>query len=62
MTRNEFFALVEADLRLRHVPFDAAELEAFVEDVWPLVEPGDEPARWAELRAMRLACKSRGNA
>jgi len=29
-------------------PFDAAELRAFVQDVWPLVEPGDSPERWAE--------------
>jgi hypothetical protein len=46
MTRDErsrlsFFRLVEADLRLRHVPFDAAELRALVREVWPLVEPGD---------------------
>jgi hypothetical protein len=43
-----FFRQVEADLRLRHVPFDQAELLEFVADVWPLVEPGDRPERWAE--------------
>jgi hypothetical protein len=48
MSKAEFFRLVEADLQLRHVPFDAAELHAFVEDVWGLVEPGDAPERWAE--------------
>jgi hypothetical protein len=35
-----FFRLVEDDLQQRHVGFDAAELEAFVTDVWPLVEAG----------------------
>ena len=44
-----FFALVEADLRLRHVPFDLAELRAFVADVFPLVAPDDLPGRWAEV-------------
>ena len=44
---------VEADLR--HVPFSAAELAAFVEAVWPLVEPHDTPARWAECFLVALA-------
>ena len=48
MSNSEFFRLVEADLRLRHVPFDAAELHEFTLDVWPLVEPGDTAERWAE--------------
>jgi hypothetical protein len=43
-----FLARVEADLRLRHVPFDPAELRAFVEDVFPLVAPNDLPGRQAE--------------
>jgi len=46
---DDFLALVEADLRLRHVPFDLAELRAFVEDVFPLVAPDDLPGRWAEV-------------
>ena len=44
----DFLARVEADLRLRHVPFDLAELRAFVADVFPLVAPDDLPQRWAE--------------
>jgi hypothetical protein len=48
MSKTEFFLSVEADLRLRHVPFDQGELRAFVRDVWPLVEAGDTPERWAE--------------
>jgi hypothetical protein len=48
MSEAEFFRLVEADLQLRHVPFDAAELQAFVEDVWDLARHEPEPARWDE--------------
>jgi hypothetical protein len=48
MTPADFFALVERDLHLRHVSFEAAELAAFLASVWPLVEPGDTPAYWAE--------------
>jgi hypothetical protein len=48
MSKSEFFLAVEADLRLRHVPFDRAELVEFIRNVWPLVEPDDTPAHWAE--------------
>jgi hypothetical protein len=47
LTPDDFLVLVETDLRLRHVPFDLAELRTFVADVWPLVEPGDTPETWA---------------
>ena len=49
LTPDDFLVLVEADLRLRHVPFDLAELRAFVADVFPLVAPDDLPGRWAEV-------------
>jgi len=52
---DDVLALVEADLRLRHVLFDAAELAAFVEAVYPLVEPGDTPELWAECFLVALA-------
>jgi len=48
MTQTDFLAAVERDLQLRHVPFDMADLAEFLESVWPLVEPGDTPERWAE--------------
>jgi hypothetical protein len=48
MSKTEFFLAVETDLRLRHVPFDQAELAAFLGSVWPLIEPGDAPERWAQ--------------
>jgi hypothetical protein len=44
MTSEDFLAWVEADLQLRHVPFDLAELQQFVEDIWPLIEPDDDPS------------------
>jgi hypothetical protein len=47
MSKAEFFRLVEADLR-RRVPFDAAELHAFVEDVWDLARHEPDAQRWAE--------------
>ena len=49
-----FFALVERDLQLRHVPFDKAELAAFLASVYPLVEPGDMPERWAQAFLVAL--------
>jgi len=52
--RRCFLHLLAYDLQLRHVPFDLAELRAFVEDVWPLVEPGDAPERWAEAFLVAL--------
>jgi hypothetical protein len=55
MSKTEFFPSVEADLRLRHVPFDKAELAAFLRSVWPLVEPSDRPEHWAEAFLVALA-------
>jgi hypothetical protein len=48
VSKTEFFLSFEADLRLRHVPFDKAELAKFLGSVWPLVEADDPPAKWAE--------------
>jgi hypothetical protein len=55
MSKAEFFLAVEADLQLRHAPFDKAELAEFLKSVWPLVEPGDGPERWAEAFLGALA-------
>ena len=55
MTPVDFFAAVERDLQLRHVPFCGAELAAFLASVWPLVEPGDTAAKWAEAFLVGLA-------
>ncbi len=58
MSQAEFFRLVEADLQLRHVPFDAAELREFIADVWPLVEANDLPATWADAFLASAADRS----
>ncbi len=47
-TRQEFFAAVERDLQLRHVPFDQAELRDFLDACWPMIEHGDTAEQWAE--------------
>jgi hypothetical protein len=46
MSKAEFFLAVEADLQLRHVPFDKAELVEFMRNVWP----------WSS----RATCRRRG--
>jgi hypothetical protein len=48
MSKTELFLSVEADLRLRHVPFDKRELAESLRSVWPLVEPDDPPECWVE--------------
>jgi hypothetical protein len=55
MPPESFFAAVERDLQLRHVPFDKAELASFLRSVYPLVEPEDSPERWAEAFLVALA-------
>jgi hypothetical protein len=56
MSQVEFFRLVEQDLRLRHVPFNAGELRTFLADVGPLVE--DLPAVWADRFLASTAARS----
>jgi hypothetical protein len=46
---EQFLALVLTELRLRHVPFDLAELQTSLAGVWPLVAPNDLPGRRAEM-------------
>jgi hypothetical protein len=48
MSPDDFLALVLADLRLRHVPFDHRRLQEFFDGMWPLVAPDDQPDRWAD--------------
>jgi len=55
--RRCFLHMLEYDLQLRHVPFDAAELAEFVADVWPLAR--HEPKVKAAVRE-REGQKGRG--
>jgi hypothetical protein len=48
MSKTEFFRLVEADLRLRHVGFDRRQLEEFCRSMYPLAFEGDDWAWWAD--------------
>jgi hypothetical protein len=44
MAPDDFLALVEADLQLRHVPFDRRQLEEFCRSMAPLAFAEDN---WA---------------
>jgi len=57
MTLPDFVTGLEMELRLRAVPFDRGELEAWARDVWPLAEDDPDVIRWAEafLAARRPA-------
>ena len=48
MTQADFIQNVEQELRLRGVHFKLADLQSFVEDVWPLVGEDPDPAHWAQ--------------
>lgn len=54
MTADEFFQHVRADLRLRHVPFDARQLEEFCRTMLPIADDDDNWAWWGDtfLEAM----------
>jgi hypothetical protein len=57
MTPADFLPLIEEDLRARCRPYDRAELLAFVEAAWPLIEDAPDVPRWAAafLEARRRA-------
>jgi hypothetical protein len=47
MTSTDFFRQVERTLQARGVPFDAGELLAFIEGMFPLIKVEDPPLLWA---------------
>jgi hypothetical protein len=47
MTRGEFTRAVEAELQVTGRPFSRADLQAFLEAVWPMVQDDPDPAHWA---------------
>jgi hypothetical protein len=47
MTPATFLPQIEAALRSRFAPFDAAELLCFVEDAWPLIQDEPDAGAWA---------------
>jgi hypothetical protein len=48
VTLPDFLTGLSLELRLRAVPFDRGELEAFANDMLPLVEEEPDPIRSAE--------------
>jgi hypothetical protein len=57
MSMSEFVQALEHDLQLRGVPFDRADLLAFVVSAWPLIEDDPDVGRWvgAFMEAMGMA-------
>jgi hypothetical protein len=48
MTRDDFTAALEEQLRLRGLGFSRAAVLDFVASVWPLAEDDPDPVLWAE--------------
>jgi hypothetical protein len=48
MTRDDFTAALEEQLRLRALNFSRAAVLDFVQSVWPLAEDDPDPVLWAE--------------
>jgi hypothetical protein len=46
MTCEEFTRSLEAELRLRGVPFERAALQEFVDAGWPLIEDNPDLGFW----------------
>jgi len=46
MTPQDFVAALERHLQLHGVPFSRADVQAFVESCWPLIEEDTRPERW----------------
>jgi hypothetical protein len=57
MTVAEFVQALEDDLQLHGVPFDRADLLAFVVSAWPLIEDDPDVGRWvgAFMEALGMA-------
>src|SRR5262249_42001391 len=47
MTRDDFVAALEEQLRIRGYSFSRADLLDFVQSVWLLAEDDPDPVRWA---------------
>jgi hypothetical protein len=48
MTRDDFTAALEEQLRLRGLSFSRAAVLDFVQSAWPLAEDDPDPVLWAE--------------
>jgi hypothetical protein len=48
MSHPDFLTGLEAELRLRGVAFDRADVLAFADAVWPLAQEDTDPVKWAD--------------
>jgi hypothetical protein len=48
MSRDDFTAAVEEQLRIQGIAFSRADLLDFVEGVWPLAQDDPDPVVWAD--------------
>jgi hypothetical protein len=48
MTRDDFTAALEEQLRIRGHSFARADLLDFVQSAWPLAEDDPDPVLWAQ--------------
>jgi hypothetical protein len=48
MNRSAFLTALAWQLTLQGVPYVRPDLEAFVDDVWPIVEEDPDVGRWAK--------------
>ena len=59
-TPADFLAALERHLRTHAVPFMRAELIAFVESSWPLIEDQPDVVTWCQAFRERLAGAAAG--
>jgi hypothetical protein len=52
--QTEFLPVVEAELRLRAVPFAQRDLIAFIEAAWARIAENPDPSLWARLFVEQL--------
>jgi hypothetical protein len=48
MTRDDFTAALEEQLRIRGYSFSRAAVLDFVQSAWPLIEDDPDPVLWAQ--------------
>jgi hypothetical protein len=47
MTKQDFLAVVEEELRLRGVPFERSALVEYIANMWPWIDGDSDVYRWA---------------
>jgi hypothetical protein len=47
MSKNDFLAAVEEELRLRGIPFERSALVEYIASMWPWIDGDPDVYRWA---------------